>query len=160
MIRMLCVALLCLGVVACKEKAETAQGGTESLKQLSIVTTDNQRHDFEVALAITPEQQRDGLMNVKSMPENAGMLFLFEGEDERHFWMKDTLIPLDIIFIKKDGTIMQIYQDAVPGDEVTSIRSYGPAMAVLEINAGLANKLHIFEGDKVHHKFFGNALND
>jgi len=151
----LLIAMMILGLTACKE--EKASSGVDASRQLSIVTYDGTRHDYLVELAVTPEQQQKGLMNRTSMPENEGMLFMFEGEAERSFWMKNTLIPLDLIFIKKDGTVMHIHENSVPQD-LTSMKSHGPAAAVLELNAGQVAKMNLFEDDKVHHLFFGNSL--
>lgn len=110
---------------------------------------------FNVELALTAEQQMQGLMNRTSMEDTAGMLFIFNDEKERGFWMKNTLIPLDMIFIKKDGVIHHIHENAQPND-LTSIKSQGPVMAVLEVNGGIADKLNIKEGDIIHHPFFNN----
>jgi len=108
---------------------------------------------FDVEVALTPKQQIQGLMNRESMPEDAGMLFMFNKEAERGFWMKNTLIPLDIIFIKQDGRIHHIHSNAKPHD-LTSIKSKGPVIAVLEINGGLSQELGIKVGDVIHHPFF------
>lgn len=153
--RVLILCLLTLALVACKEKA--AAPSADAARQLSIVSSDGVRHDFEVELALTEQQQQIGLMNRTSMPENAGMLFWFGDEAERSFWMKNTLIPLDLIFIQKDGTISHIHERSIPGD-LTPMVSYGPAIAVLEVNGGTAEKLNIFEGDVVHHQLLGNSL--
>ncbi len=137
--------------------ATAGEGGGDSTKTIGIISSDGVRHDFKIELAITPPQQEHGLMDRTHMDENAGMLFMFGGEDERAFWMKNTLIPLDMVFIKKDGTIHKVHDSAVPND-LTSIPSDGPVMAVLELNGGIAKKLGIKAGDKAHHPFFGNAF--
>lgn len=154
--RILVLCLLALTIAACDEKASKASSAEPS-RQLSIVGYEGERHDFVVELALTPEQQQIGLMNRTSMDENAGMLFMFEGEAERSFWMKNTLIPLDLIFIKKDGRIARIHENSIPQD-LTPMLSYEPVAAVLEINGGMAEKLNIFEGDTVHHVFFNNSF--
>jgi len=125
--------------------------------RLTIVTSDGREHPFDIELAITPQQQAKGLMFRESMPENAGMLFLFTEERERSFWMKNTLIHLDLIFIKADGTIHHIRENAIPRD-LTSIKSNGPVSAVLEINGGRSAELGIEPGDTVRHRFFTNKL--
>ena len=90
------------------------------------------------------------------MAENHGMLFYFGGEEAgRRFWMKNTLIPLDMIFIKADGTIHHIHENAIPKD-LTGVPSNGPVAAVLEINGGVSRKLELQKGDKVKHRFFEN----
>lgn len=114
---------------------------------------------LNVELAITEEQQIQGLMNRASMPENHGMLFLFNDLSVRSFWMRNTLIPLDILFLDKDGTIHHIHPMAQPLDE-RLVSSGRPAAAVLEINGGLSQRLGIAVGDKVKYKAFegGKAL--
>jgi uncharacterized membrane protein (UPF0127 family) len=114
-------------------------------------------HTFHVELALGPLDQLRGLMERTSLPADEGMLFVFPDEQPRSFWMKDTLIPLDMIFIRQDGTIGHIHANAAPND-MTSIPSQGPAMAVLELNGGTAAKLGIKPGDKVYDKdYFKNA---
>jgi uncharacterized membrane protein (UPF0127 family) len=105
-------------------------------------------YKFEVELATTPAEREQGLMFRKSMPSNAGMLFLYPSEQQVAFWMKNTLIPLDMLFLKADGSIARIAHDAVPLDE-TPIPSNAEVKAVLEVNGGTAAALGIKEGDKV-----------
>ncbi len=124
---------------------------------LTIETAAGKDYVFEVEMALTGEQQARGLMHRTHMNSDAGMLFLFDGEGPRTFWMKDTLIPLDMIFIARDGTINHIHHSAKPQDK-THITSSHPAMAVLEINGGLSGTLGIKEGDKVIHKDFRNKI--
>ncbi len=128
----------------------------DPLKQITIVSRDGKQHLFHVELALTPQQQAKGLMGRTSMPEDAGMLFYFSSEDERSFWMKNTLIPLDMLFINKKGAIINVHDSAKPNDQ-TSVKSGGPAIAVVELNGGTAKKLGIVKGDVVKHVFFGNA---
>lgn len=149
------LVLLCL--CACNE--DKAQSQTSTGLDRLIVTTESGQQKFIVELAITPDQMQAGLMNREHMAENAGMLFYFGAEDERGFYMKNTLIPLDMIFIRQNGQILSIHENAVPLDE-TTIYSKGPAAGVLEINGGLAEKLGIRPGDTVHHTFFNNELGE
>ncbi len=121
-----------------------------------IETAEGQDHSFDVEIAIKPEDQSRGLMFRSQMADNKGMLFVFDEEDDRMFWMRDTLIPLDMLFIGKDGVIRHIHHNAKPLDE-THITSDKPAMAVLEINGTLAGQLGIKEGDKIIHPAFRNA---
>lgn len=120
---------------------------------ISIETRAGNRHHFDVELALTPEQLRQGLMWRDYLAPSSGMLFLFAQAVEREFWMKNTKIPLDIIFIRENGTIARIYQNAVPFDE-RKIPSLEPVSAVLEINGGLSKQLNIQKGDQIHHSFF------
>jgi len=113
-----------------------------------VIITNSQQKDIEIQvnLAITPQQKQQGLMNVSNLSENQGMLFLFDNEDYYNFWMKDTLIPLDIIFINKDLRIVDIIQ-AVPCKK-DPCKVYTPknkAKYVLEVNKDFAkdNKIAI-----------------
>lgn len=147
---MMFFALLCVLPAACRAQ------NADPTRQVTIISRDGKSHVFHVELALTPQQQAHGLMGRTEMAEDAGMLFLFPTEDERSFWMKNTLIPLDMIFIKEDGTILSVHDSARPND-LTSVKSNGPALAVLEINGGVAKKLGIRDGDTVRHPFFGNV---
>lgn len=120
-----------------------------------IRTQDGQDYYFSIELALTGEEQSKGLMWRKSMPEMHGMLFVFHSMDQRAFWMKNTLIPLDMIFIEEDGRIGHIHSNAQPLSEA-HVTSQGEAMAVLEINGGLSDKLGLQAGDMVLHTAFKN----
>lgn len=149
--KILLIALLILPLSACLEKKERAN----SIYQLLIQSANNKAHVFDIEIAINKPDQVKGLMFRTEMAEDAGMLFYFGEETERAFWMKNTLIPLDIIFIKANGTIHHIHERAIPED-LTRIPSYGPVAAVLEINGGMAEKLNIQKGDIIKHSVFGN----
>ena len=111
---------------------------------------------FHVEVALTDEDQANGLMGRREMAANAGMLFFFGEEKPRYFWMKDTLIPLDMLFIRKDGTISHIHPNARPLDE-SAVASEGPVAAVLELNGGTVALLGIGNGDKViNGSYFNN----
>jgi len=106
-------------------------------------------HVFTVELARNDEQRARGLMFRKALPEGRGMLFDFQREEpEVTFWMKNTYISLDIMFIAADGTIRRIAAHTTPLSEA-QIPSGGPTRAVLEVIAGTAEKLGIEPGDKV-----------
>lgn len=145
--------LMMLTLTACNEKTTAAP--VDSTRNLSIIASNGRRHDFKIELALTAQQQIHGLMNRTEMDEDAGMMFFFAREEPRSFWMKNTLIPLDMIFIARDGTIINVHDSAIPGD-LTGIKSEAPAIAVLELNGGIAKKLKIQAGDKIHHPFFGS----
>jgi uncharacterized membrane protein (UPF0127 family) len=121
---------------------------------LVIDTAQGPQH-FTVELANTDDQRARGLMFRQSMAPDAGMLFDFGQEQMASFWMRNTLIPLDMLFIKADGTILNIHQRAIPHDE-TGIDSEGPVRAVLELNGGTVSRLGIKPGDRVRHAVFGN----
>lgn len=122
--------------------------------RLSITKANGEQISFNVELALTPAQQAKGLMFRTEMPDDEGMLFVFEGEANRSFWMKNTLIPLDMIFVRRNGIIHHIHSNAIPQD-LTAVKSNGPVYAVLEINGGLSKKLGLKPGDKLNHAAFG-----
>ena len=117
-------------------------------KSTASIVTQAGKRDFSIELALTPSQQAQGLMFRREMAPDAGMLFVFPESREQTFWMKNTLLPLDMIFIKPDGTILSIAQRTVPMTE-TPVPSHGNAKAVLEVNGGTAARLGIKPGDKV-----------
>jgi hypothetical protein len=104
-------------------------------------------HRFTVQVAQTPEQQEHGLMFFRSLKPDEGMIFPYDPPQNVSFWMHNTLIPLDIIFIRADGTIARI-ANAKPLDD-TPLPSGEPVAVVLEIRGGRAAKLGIREGDQV-----------
>ena len=134
--------------------AQAQQGGNDfHFKRSSLVVVSGGRDiKFEVELA----QRARGLMFREKLGPYEGMLFDFYKEAPVSFWMKNTLIPLDMIFIAADGTIRSIHANAVP-HSTESIPSQFPVRAVLEINGGSAKLLGIKPGDKVLHPIFGNA---
>ena len=105
-------------------------------------------HRFTVEVARSPEEQSRGLMHRQSLAPDAGMLFLYEVPQPASFWMKNTLIPLDILFIRPDGTIVNIAANTVPLS-LEPVPSLEPVSAVLEIAGGRAAELGIKEGDRV-----------
>jgi uncharacterized protein len=121
-----------------------------------IIDTEGGARRFTVELAATPEEQAQGLMFRRALAADAGMLFDLGGTRPATFWMKNTIIPLDMIFIAADGRIADIHERAVPLSEAM-IESKVPVRAVLELNGGTAARLGIHEGDVVHHALFGNA---
>ncbi|WP_420863265.1 DUF192 domain-containing protein [Algirhabdus cladophorae] len=108
---------------------------------------------FSVEIADDPVEQGVGLMNRPSMPQFSGMLFVYSDVSEVAFWMKNTLIPLDMLFIDETGVVQRIHENAVPLD-LTSIPAGSPVLAVLEINGGLSAKLGITEGSELRHPAF------
>jgi uncharacterized membrane protein (UPF0127 family) len=107
----------------------------------------NGEHRFTVEVAATPEQQEHGLMFYRSLAGDQGMIFPYDPPQSVSFWMKNTLIPLDIVFIRADGTIARITH-AKALDE-TPLPAGEPIALVLEIRGGRAAELGIREGDKV-----------
>jgi uncharacterized membrane protein (UPF0127 family) len=110
-------------------------------------------HRFTIELADTPETRARGLMFRRSMLPDHGMLFDFKIEQPVAFWMKNTPLPLDMLFIDGKGVIVQIAADTTPFSEAP-IPSRQPIRAVLEVNAGTAERLKIAVGDRVRHPIF------
>jgi uncharacterized membrane protein (UPF0127 family) len=119
------------------------------------IVTQSGVHTFAVELAATPEQREVGLMYRHELPEGQGMLFDFERDQEVSFWMKNTYIPLDMIFIRGDGRILRIAENTEPLSE-KMIPSRGPVRGVLEVIGGTARKLGIAPGDRVAHPIFAS----
>jgi len=132
-----------------------AQPQTFERDQLAIETAGGGQQ-FAVELAITSEQRAQGLMYRQRMPADAGMLFLYPAARPVSMWMKNTLIPLDMLFIGDDGRILHIAERTIPGSMAT-ISSMQPARAVLELNGGTAARLKIQVGDRVLYRTFGTA---
>ena len=105
---------------------------------------------FSVELADTPKEHARGLMNRPSLPSGSGMLFLYDRPQRVVFWMENTLIPLDMIFMSADGIVRRIHENAIPLDR-THIPGGDDIQAVLEINGGLASKLGIVAGSELRH---------
>ncbi|MCU0237687.1 MAG: DUF192 domain-containing protein [Acidobacteria bacterium] len=106
---------------------------------------------FRVEIADTPEKHALGLMHRRLLKSDYGMLFIFADEEVRSFWMKDTLIPLDMIFINSDHQVVDLVHEVppCPGDPCPSYTSAYPARFVLEIAGGTAKKLKLVPGDKI-----------
>ncbi len=111
---------------------------------------------FDIELAITPEERSRGLMFRESMPNRSGMLFVFDPPQPVAFWMKNTLIPLDMIFVDRAGTVTRVHEGAIPGD-LSPIEGGDSVYAVLEINAGLAERYAIRPGSQLRHKVFSQG---
>jgi uncharacterized membrane protein (UPF0127 family) len=116
---------------------------------LDIDTSHGPQH-FTVEVVTTPEEQAHGLMFRKTLAPDAGMLFAFGGDAPRAFWMKNTILPLDMIFIRSTGEIVAIAEHTVPYS-LRTIAPHEPAAAVLELNAGTVERLGIKRGDRVRH---------
>ena len=119
------------------------------LDQVPLTISSNGRqHRFTVEVARTPEEQAMGLMYRNSLAPDRGMIFPFESPRPASFWMRNTLIPLDMIFVRQDGSIANIAANTVPYSE-EPVTSDGPVAAVLEIPGGRAAELGIKPGDTV-----------
>lgn len=125
-------------------------------EELVIVSHGGARHVFHVEIARTPEQQVTGLMFRKSVPADGGMLFPWSHPIESRMWMENTLVPLDMVFIKADGTIGRIAENTVP-HSLAIISSGGLVVATLELKGGITSKLGILVGDHVLCKVLGTT---
>lgn len=108
---------------------------------------------FTIELADTDETRSYGLMNRTSMANSSGMLFVYDTPGVAAFWMKNTLIPLDMIFLDAQGKVRHIHENAIPGD-LTTIYGGDNIKAVLEINGGLSRRLRLAPGDVMRHEIF------
>ena len=129
--------------------ARAAEGKLEAIE----VVTSRGRARFQVEIAATQAEQARGLMFRKALAPDRGMLFTYKRPQPAAYWMKNTLIPLDIIFIQPDGRILSIVRNARPHDE-TPLPSGGLVLGVLEIAGGRAAQLGILPGDRVLHRIF------
>jgi len=126
-----------------------AERSAAGLEQVPLtIRSASGAHRFTVEVAGTPEEQANGLMHRQSLAGDRGMLFPYEPPQDVSFWMKNTLIPLDMIFIRPDGTIARIAANTVPLS-LDPVPSLEPVSAVLEIAGGRAAELGIQEGDRV-----------
>jgi len=134
-----------------------AQEGDIKFQHSSLVIeTGGRELKFEVDMALNDIERARGLMFREKLGPYEGMLFDFHQEQPVSFWMKNTLIPLDMVFIAADGTIRHIHSNAVPLS-TDAVPSKFPVRGVLEINGGSAKLLGIKPGDKVKHAIFGNG---
>ena len=143
------VAWLVLATSACTERAPALP-----VVHVTIDTRSGPRI-FTVELASSASSQQRGLMYRRELAADGGMLFDFHNDANMSFWMKNTYVSLDMLFIRSDGTISSIAPNAVPLS-TTPIRSAEPVRAVLEINGGKAVELGIGSGDLVHAALFHN----
>lgn len=123
----------------------------EALQRVEFVT-DSGSHVFHVEVAETPEQRSKGLMFRRAMPKDHGMLFHFSEETPVMMWMKNTYIPLDMVFLSRKGVVTTIESDTTPMSE--AVIYGGRASAVIELNAGIAKEIGLKAGDIVKHPSF------
>lgn len=115
---------------------------------LVIVASQHACYRFDIYLALSYEQQKRGLMFVRALPERTGMLFVYRKTDYYSMWMKNTFIPLDIAFATENGTIVNIARHTEP-QSLKSIGSERPVNYVLELNAGVTERLKIEPGSRL-----------
>jgi uncharacterized protein len=119
-----------------------------------VIETRKASHRFHAWIATSEAAHEQGLMYVKALAPDRGMLFLFERPQLQSFWMKNTLIPLDLLFIAQDGRIIRIAENAKPLS-LDTIESMGAALGVLEVAGGTSARLGLKPGDRVLHAAFG-----
>jgi uncharacterized membrane protein (UPF0127 family) len=144
------LALFALAFVA---TASLAAKAAEPLQRLDIASAGGATHMFQIELARKPDELARGLMFRRYMPKDRGMLFDFAQPRPATMWMENTYLPLDMVFIRADGTIARIEAHAEP----LSRRVIGagePVLAVLELNGGVCEELGIRPGDRVVHPLF------
>lgn len=146
--------LLTLGLFAVLALAGAADSvfAQSKLENLSI-TTGKGKVSFSVEVMRTDEERARGLMNRAYLPADRGMLFDFKEPQIAMMWMKNTLIPLDMLFIRKDGTITNIAENTEP-HSLRTVSASEPVLGVLELNGGTAARLGITAGDRVEHPLF------
>ena len=140
------------GLLGHSSRAELQRFATSELTILSATGA----HHFTVELAETPAQMEQGLMFRRTMAPDAGMLFDYKQPTVATMWMRNTLIPLDMLFVDAQGRIVNIHQRAVP-QSLDVIAAAAPVRAVIELNGGTAARLGIAPGDQVKHPIFGTA---
>ncbi|MEJ2117440.1 MAG: DUF192 domain-containing protein [Alphaproteobacteria bacterium] len=121
-------------------------------KPLAIITATG-RHELTVEVASTSHELQQGLMFRRSLGAGEGMLFIYAKPHEVKMWMKNTYISLDMVFVRENGTVLRVERDTEPFS-LRTIESGGPAIAVIELLAGSADRLGIKSGDKVDYSTF------
>lgn len=122
-----------------------------------VLHTSSGDHPFNIEVVDTPESRAKGLMFVQDLADDAGMLFDFKEERPVSFWMQNTYIPLDMVFVGSDGVVKTVHANARPMD-TTSIPSEAPVRFVLEIPGGVAAKIGLEPGDTMIHERVGEKL--
>ena len=146
------LSLLALMIAAYSSRQTNTEEISFEKSEIWIETQTTREH-FVVEVAVSPKQRQQGLMFRSKMPRDMGMLFNFGDEIRLAMWMKNTLIPLDMLFVNKNGTIHRIVQNTIPLS-LQTIAGGGPTLAVIELNAGVTQQLGIKSGDKVIHEIF------
>ena len=142
------ILLAALLLAACSPQPAVKAGtvpdldGVFEFTSLDLINDNGETLTFDVYLAVNPEQQRRGLMYVREMPATTGMLFVYEDDDYHSMWMKNTYLPLDMIFARGDGAVSSIVSDTVP-QTLNSHAAIEPVRYVLELHAGTARRLAI-----------------
>ena len=154
------LSLMLFTNLVCKKDTDDVKIDTTNKKDVNKITFVKQGEVYfqdstkklikgiDVEIAESDETRHQGLMFRESMQENQGMLFIFDKEEQQGFYMRNTLIPLDIIFINSKKKIVKIHKNAIPLDE-TDLPSMKPSIYVVETNGGFTDKFKIKEGDYI-----------
>lgn len=152
--RLLLATFLVLFSTACspqptpRNDVGTGLGEIFEIDKLVIVNDDGIRHEFDVYLAQDFEQRRRGLMFVRKLPLTTGMLFVYEGNEQRSMWMENTYISLDIVYARADGSVSSVIHNTEPLSR-RSLASVEPVRYALELNAGVARRFKIGTGSRL-----------
>ncbi|MGB5511433.1 MAG: DUF192 domain-containing protein [Woeseiaceae bacterium] len=152
--RLLLATFLVLFSTACspqptpRNDVGTGLGEIFETDKLVVVNDEGVRHEFDIYLAQDVEQHLRGLMFVRKLPLTTGMLFVYEGNEQRSMWMKNTYISLDIVYARADGSVSSVIHNTEPLS-LRSLVSVEPVQYVLELNAGVARRLKIGTGSRL-----------
>ena len=119
---------------------------------LVVAAGNGTRHEFDIYLAVTFEEKQRGLMFIRNLPERTGMLFIYDDDEIRSMWMKNTYISLDLVFVREDGSVASVIRDAQPLS-LQSLSSSEAVRYVLELNAGVSRRYGIGRGSKISWEF-------
>lgn len=150
------IILTTIGLILKVKEDKSSSPPSLSLRESSVNEVCFKNNCFKVELAVTPEEQKQGLMFRKNLKQNEGMLFVFKEEGEHPFWMKDTLIPLDIIWINQNKEVVFMSENTQPCSEnhCASINPDKKAQYVLELKGGRVRDIGLKIGDKMDIKIF------
>ena len=149
---LLAVAGLCAGSAGVLAQSAPRPFADLPLAEIQVITTSG-RHDFKVWIADNDQSREHGLMFVRELPAGHGMLFLFDRPRFASFWMKNTYLSLDLVFIGPDGVVVNVARDALPLS-LKPIESVAPVTGVLELVAGTAARIRLTAGDRIVHSAF------
>lgn len=151
-----CAFVVSAGAQAAPEQSKAMPLDSFPKSTLEIATPDARLHKFNIWIAADAARREQGLMFIKSLPPNAGMLFVYPSAHRLAMWMKNTFIPLDILFIRADGRVSSVESNTKPLS-LDNIESKEDVIGVLELKGGTAASLNIRKGAIVIHTVFGNT---
>jgi len=150
---LLALLVLPLGLVAAPQPDAGQLDKLFERSTLQIATSDPELHTFKVWIADNNSRRERGLMFVRQLDADAGMLFIYDSPQSISMWMKNTKIPLDMLFVSANGRVMRVVENTQP-ESLKTIDSGSDVIGVVELNAGTAAKLHIRAGARVIHPAF------